>query len=670
VSFIRSIEYTTLKYKPGLAMGKILFICLLLTSFLNAQYTSKDKDLIRTTSSRTFDTTIVNNYLVSEIVEKVNAGLLSAANSKDSRFIPNILNTNFEEHHNFKLFALSQIGESSLSTNYILNLLSNSDTEDVHRQELFSALGFVADSITLMSLINNFPIERGIPTAIINFNSRKISSPQRVDYLIESLDVVNDDDLVIEILYALSRLNPLTNYYSRLVDFIRQDDNIVPVQGKLYTLNCIRKLKYFDEFELFDGLINHEDWRIRAEAARTLCYYNFNSEAEVLSYLRLLKDKNPNVSRVAGASVKDMKIASTLRSVLEKEILQGIDNRLFTDNTSGETFISLCSFFPNKIPQLIERVDSKIQKSFINSALKYSLSDAKWIFTYLLNQLSTAGEMELLHIVPAMLDIQDSLKTDKDYNKLIISFLQSEYASTISITADELDSIFIADNKSILQQIIIEQIFKFQNNPEYIESILSLVNMSKKISSSLFTTTLEYLKLSNLSSLKNYANYNLGLIVKEEKTIERLDTIIDAAFNYKGAKVLTNKGNFELIFLPSMAPVSVGNFVILSLQQYFANVLFHRVVPNFVIQTGDRSGTGWGGPGYEIISEYSPLEFRRGFVGMASAGKDTEGSQWFVMHSYFPHLNGRYTVFGEIINGMEVVDKIDQGDIILSIELR
>ncbi|MBU1098180.1 MAG: peptidylprolyl isomerase [Bacteroidetes bacterium] len=194
--------------------------------------------------------------------------------------------------------------------------------------------------------------------------------------------------------------------------------------------------------------------------------------------------------------------------------------------------------------------------------------------------------------------------------------------------------------------------------------------MSKIISSSLFTTTLENLKLSNLSSLKNYANYNLGLIVKEEKTIERLDTIIDAAFNYKGAKVLTNKGNFELIFLPSMAPVSVGNFVVLSLQQYFANVLFHRVVPNFVIQTGDRSGTGWGGPGYEIISEYSPLEFRRGFVGMASAGKDTEGSQWFVMHSYFPHLNGRYTVFGKIINGMEVVDKIDQGDIILSIELR
>jgi cyclophilin family peptidyl-prolyl cis-trans isomerase len=93
------------------------------------------------------------------------------------------------------------------------------------------------------------------------------------------------------------------------------------------------------------------------------------------------------------------------------------------------------------------------------------------------------------------------------------------------------------------------------------------------------------------------------------------------------------------------------------------------VVPGFVIQGGDPTGTGWGGPGYEITSEFSPLEYNRGIVGMASAGKDTEGSQWFVTTGNYPHLNGRYTIFAEVLKGMDVVEKIKQDDKILSVNL-
>ncbi len=96
---------------------------------------------------------------------------------------------------------------------------------------------------------------------------------------------------------------------------------------------------------------------------------------------------------------------------------------------------------------------------------------------------------------------------------------------------------------------------------------------------------------------------------------------------------------------------------------------FHRVVPGFVIQGGDPSATGWGGPGYNIISEFSPLTYQIGLVGMASAGKDTEGSQWFVMHGNYPHLNGRYSIFAKVIQGMDVVYKIDQNDKILNVQL-
>ncbi len=99
-------------------------------------------------------------------------------------------------------------------------------------------------------------------------------------------------------------------------------------------------------------------------------------------------------------------------------------------------------------------------------------------------------------------------------------------------------------------------------------------------------------------------------------------------------------------------------------KKYYDNIIFHRVVSDFVIQGGDPQGTGWGGPGYNIPCEYSPVPFVRGTVGMATAGKDTGGSQFFICHSEQPHLNGRYTVFGKVKSGMEVVDQIQIGDVI------
>ena len=117
------------------------------------------------------------------------------------------------------------------------------------------------------------------------------------------------------------------------------------------------------------------------------------------------------------------------------------------------------------------------------------------------------------------------------------------------------------------------------------------------------------------------------------------------------------------------APLTVMHFVKLAEKKFYDGQYFHRVVPNFVIQAGDPDGTGWGGPGYSIRSEFSDKPYERGSVGMASAGKDTEGSQWFICHSPQPHLEGRYTVFGKVRNGLDVVDKIQVGDKIISVRI-
>jgi cyclophilin family peptidyl-prolyl cis-trans isomerase len=136
------------------------------------------------------------------------------------------------------------------------------------------------------------------------------------------------------------------------------------------------------------------------------------------------------------------------------------------------------------------------------------------------------------------------------------------------------------------------------------------------------------------------------------------------------AVVTTTKGSFTMELLPSEAPLTVDNFVQLAQRGYFKGIVFHRVVPNFVIQAGDPRGDGNGGPGHTIRCEINEVPYERAAVGMALSGKDTGGSQWFVTHSPQPHLDGGYTVFGKVIAGMDVVDAIVRGDVIQSIRIR
>src|SRR5439155_19723527 len=136
-----------------------------------------------------------------------------------------------------------------------------------------------------------------------------------------------------------------------------------------------------------------------------------------------------------------------------------------------------------------------------------------------------------------------------------------------------------------------------------------------------------------------------------------------------GAVLHTAKGDIELQFDRTEAVQTVKNWVGLAQRGYFDGLSFHRVVPNFVIQDGDPTGTGSGGPGYSIRCEYHRLRYDAGAVGMALSGKDTGGSQWFITHSPQPHLNGRYTIFAHVARGMDVVSAIVQGDRVLKVEL-
>lgn len=132
----------------------------------------------------------------------------------------------------------------------------------------------------------------------------------------------------------------------------------------------------------------------------------------------------------------------------------------------------------------------------------------------------------------------------------------------------------------------------------------------------------------------------------------------------------TSKGAVAIRLEGAYAPITSANILYLARKRFFDRMPIHRVVPNFVVQAGDPRGDGSGGPGYAIPCEINTLRYRRGTVGMALAGKDTGGSQFFICHSDQPHLDGGYTVFGQVTRGMEVVDRLEEGDLILSTDVQ
>ena len=138
------------------------------------------------------------------------------------------------------------------------------------------------------------------------------------------------------------------------------------------------------------------------------------------------------------------------------------------------------------------------------------------------------------------------------------------------------------------------------------------------------------------------------------------------------ATIETSKGAIELELYPQHAPKTVNNFVFLARDGFYDGMTFHRVISNFMIQGGDPTGTGGGGPGYSFEDETkgNPLKHDTGVFSMANAGPNTNGSQFFITHSPQLHLNGRHTVFGKVVKGQDVVNATSQGDQMLKVEIK
>ena len=197
-------------------------------------------------------------------------------------------------------------------------------------------------------------------------------------------------------------------------------------------------------------------------------------------------------------------------------------------------------------------------------------------------------------------------------------------------------------------------------------------------STAFLNTALAKLKLpaqietyNELKSTIHFLNWQPSYKPKEPKFNNKIKwEVLSGANEESTATIKTSKGNIQLQLFINDAPGTVSNFTKLARERFFNNKTFHRIVTNFVAQGGSPRGDAYGGLDYSIRSELSMLHYDdEGYIGMASAGKDTEGTQFFITHAPTPHLDGRYTIFGKVSKGMDVVHRLEIGDEIEKVEI-
>ncbi len=145
--------------------------------------------------------------------------------------------------------------------------------------------------------------------------------------------------------------------------------------------------------------------------------------------------------------------------------------------------------------------------------------------------------------------------------------------------------------------------------------------------------------------------------------------IIDTSKQYT-ATIETKKGNLVLELFASDVPLTVNNFVFLAREGFYNGTTFHRVIPDFMAQGGDPTGTGTGGPGYAFADEFTEHTHMAGALSMANSGSNTNGSQFFITYTPQHHLDGKHSVFGQLVEGMDVLKSIEPGDTIIRITIK
>ena len=414
---------------------------------------------------------------------------------------------------------------------------------------------------------------------------------------------------------------------------------------------------------------NDADWRVRVTATAALGNFDF---PDLLSQLAL-SDTSEHVRLTALRSLATAAERMQRKGILpdlapaKEFFIECLQNDNSTWREQAAAALALAQLFKKEIiPELAQYVTP--QQPYFRSRLAeaFGVTATTEAFPYLKKLARDPATSVQISALEALSKLPASIQAKA--TPIYLEALQSGDAVITAIAAQNLAADSLQRQNHVAAMIAAYQKLKTPIDAEAAQMIFSALAQCGDLSAKpLLEAALQIpdkpTARAAAEALKKLTGDDYsGRIPREIKPTQDFTSKDIQSLAKARATIQTNKGNIEIAFYPDEAPLTVLNFVRLAQKGYFDGLLIHRVVPNFVIQTGDPRGDGWGGPGYAIRSEFSRWRYTRGMVGMASSGTDTEGSQFFITHSDQPHLDGKYTIFARVKSGMEVVDALQVGD--------
>jgi cyclophilin family peptidyl-prolyl cis-trans isomerase/HEAT repeat protein len=535
-------------------------------------------------------------------------------------------------------YSLGQMYDSA-ALPYLAKALYEEDSSYV-KKAILESIGRVItqDSLTVLQAFSpeNDLEEEGVAWGLYRAGIRNVHDDISLEAALNLLDTSHTYQARLGAAHFLARspgLN-LTKYSGTLIQSATRD---AAPAVRIAVVSSMGKITTPDMAEVLENtMLADKDYRVRIEAIRGL---GKMPQVNETVFIKMLEDSNPNV-KVAAAEVLSLKEGPDPVFLVEQAL------KSETPRVKGLLFQSAIrngEDYPDAV-EVAKNVYAESSDPYLKGGILRALGYSPVAYEFIVTETFKAEEpivkvsgVEALGTMRSLTNFPETL--EKPMAKILADIL----------TQGDVGMTYMASN------ILADTAYNFR---DLYEDYSFLYEAKKKLTLPKDNEALQVLNeiiaryegASEIPVTTNPFNHPIDweLVSKIPKDLEVI--------------IRTQRGDISMRMYVENSPGSVANFISLSKAGYYNGINFHRVVPDFVVQGGCPRGDGFGGENYSIRSEFSDLRYKEGSVGMASAGKDTEGTQWFITHSPTPHLDGRYTIFAQVTEGMDIVHQLEVGD--------
>jgi cyclophilin family peptidyl-prolyl cis-trans isomerase len=577
---------------------------------------------------------------------------------------------------------LSQHGREELEHDLIWNRLPDTQVAD----RLIEEIGKFGTSDALQDLIVRYGstlprrFEEGLTMAVARFAIRGVVLPGAVQYLLETIKT--STKIPWQALYALQRIgdHPLSRQDVESLALLRNDRdplvrmNLAQLFGKMriprVTREPLIRLATYDS-----------DWRVRVAAFRSIATYDLAADTEALDlFRRAFYDANVHVALTALSALRASSLTAPDTARAAAELLSELrhisenNNYSFRWQYQAEACLTTATILRQEALRSVIKtswpdlnLNADIQRAIGSTGsneaevLLFAGAHAK---ASIVQCGALDGLSSLLHLRPNDHDLRNRIRS------LLPEISEEGDVAVVSTAAAMMADSLLIDTQTANDLL---RVLEGLKGADDVEAVLEVVRSLGTVGDGRAAPRLVELLSNESRVVAEQAASALRRITGSDYSSRiafRQPFFTDFDFAYLRTlpdtirvTIATTLGDITAELYKDAAPFTIMSMLKISRERgFYRGLTFHRVVPNFVIQGGCPRGDGWGGPGFLLRSEFSIGRYETGTLGMASAGKDTEGSQFFITHSPQPHLDGKYTIIGRIIHGQEIVDSIQRGD--------